>query len=201
MHASARIRDRDMLQAFRRKVMLWHALQLATFLLVAALASWSGGESAPSDARVASVRVAAVAPTTSPTRPEDGSRVRSDRAVILAAVRRAARRARVDPDLAVGIARVESVFDHSRVSAAGAVGVMQLMPGTAKELGVDSRNLKQNIRGGVTYLRRLLDRFDGNVTLAVAAYNAGPTRVARLGRVPDIKETRQYVAKVIGKLG
>jgi soluble lytic murein transglycosylase-like protein len=104
----------------------------------------------------------------------------------------------VRPELVRAVVQVESAFDPSARSAKGTMGLMQLMPGTAAELNVaDPFDPEQNIRGGVTYLRRLLDRFDGNEELALAAYNAGPGTVPRHGnQVPPFAETRNYLAKV-----
>jgi soluble lytic murein transglycosylase-like protein len=108
----------------------------------------------------------------------------------------------VDVDLVRAIIQVESGFDHRARSHRGAKGLMQLMPGTARDMG--ARNLfdpKQNIFAGVRYLRFLLDAFQGNVTLAAAAYNAGPTVVKRYGGVPPYQETQNYVEKVHSLLG
>lgn len=107
-----------------------------------------------------------------------------------------AQRLGVDPDLALAVASRESRFNPAARSPKGAIGVMQLMPETAQELGVDPYDLAQNIEGGVRYLKQQLERFGGNVDLALAAYNAGPTRVAKLGRVPNIPETTGYVGGV-----
>ena len=85
------------------------------------------------------------------------------------------------------------------VSAKGARGIMQLMPGTAAELNVDVSDAFDNIRGGATYLRRQLDRFGGSVPLALAAYNAGPGAVLRYGGIPPYRETRNYVATILGR--
>jgi soluble lytic murein transglycosylase-like protein len=113
-------------------------------------------------------------------------------------VRDAARAAGVDPSLVAAVARVESNFDPAALSPAGAAGVMQLMPATAQALGVaNPYDVTQNVRGGAVYLRELLDRFGGDVRLAVAAYNAGPGAVARYGGVPPYRETQDYVARVL----
>ena len=104
----------------------------------------------------------------------------------------------IDADLIRAIAQVESCFDQNAVSVVGAEGVMQLMPATAKELGVtDSFNAVQNINGGARYIAQMLKRFDSNHQLALAAYNAGPGAVAKHGGIPPYKETRNYVKKVL----
>jgi soluble lytic murein transglycosylase-like protein len=86
------------------------------------------------------------------------------------------------------------------VSPKGAIGLTQLMPGTAHDLGVDPRDPAQNLSGGARYLRQLLDAFGGDVEKALAAYNAGPNRVLKLNRVPPIKETQAYVASIVQRL-
>ncbi len=104
----------------------------------------------------------------------------------------------LDPLLIKAVARVESCFDTKAVSIAGARGVMQLMPATARGLGVaNSFNAQQNIAGGSRYLASLLKRFDQNHELALAAYNAGPSAVERHGGVPPYRETRRYVPLVL----
>lgn len=102
----------------------------------------------------------------------------------------------VDPKLVAACAQVESSYSQDSVSDAGAVGVMQLMPDTAEALGVNARDRRDNIRGGAKYLRQLLDMFDGNVDLAVAAYNAGPQAVKDYGGIPPYAETQNHVKKV-----
>jgi hypothetical protein len=100
------------------------------------------------------------------------------------------------------VIQVESEFDRLAVSSKGAQGLMQLMPFTARRFGVaDSFDPRQNIFGGVQYLRFLLDMFNGNVALALAGYNAGENAVTRYGGIPPYKETRNYVDKIESILG
>ena len=109
----------------------------------------------------------------------------------------AAREAGVDPRLLAALTWAESGFRPDAGSHAGAQGLTQLMPGTAAGLGVDPLDPAQNLRGGARYLRAQLDRF-GSVELALAAYNAGPSRVAQAGGIPRIAETQAYVPRVLG---
>jgi hypothetical protein len=108
----------------------------------------------------------------------------------------------VDPSLVRAVMRHESGFNATAVSPKGAQGLMQLMPGTAALMGVrDPLDPEQNIAGGVGYLRHCLDRFQHNVPLAVAAYNAGPESVAKCGAIPPYQETQVFVTNVMGTYG
>ncbi len=103
----------------------------------------------------------------------------------------------VSPELVRSIIKAESGFRYA-VSPKGAVGFMQLMPETAKLLGVkDINNPVQNLKGGIKYLSLLLNRFENNIPLAVAAYNAGPSAVSRYGAIPPYSETKKFVFKVM----
>lgn len=116
-------------------------------------------------------------------------------------LRDAATRHALDARLVAAVAEVESRFNPRAQSPKGALGLMQLMPDTARLMGVaDPYDPAQNVDGGCRYLRHLLDRFDGDLALALAAYNAGPETVARSGGVPNIAETRLYVDRVLGAL-
>ncbi len=111
----------------------------------------------------------------------------------------AANRYGLDPALLASLVRQESGFNPAAVSNAGAMGLTQLMPETAAQLGVtDPFDAAQNVDGGARYLRGLLDRFHGDTRLAVAAYNAGPGAVERYGDVPPYAETQAYVLAVLG---
>ena len=114
------------------------------------------------------------------------------------AVSRAAQQHHVQPALLLAVMKAESSFNPTAVSKAGAVGLMQLIPETAIRHGV--RNLydaNENITGGAKHLRYLLDRFHGNIRLALAAYNAGERKVDRYGQIPPYKETQDYVKRVL----
>lgn len=109
-----------------------------------------------------------------------------------------ARRHNLDPKLVRALIYVESAENTQAVSSKGAQGLMQLMPTTAEELGVaDPLMPLDNVRGGVKYFSKMLKRFDGNVELALAAYNAGPGAVERHGGIPPFTETRNFVKKVM----
>lgn len=140
-----------------------------------------------------------------PLRPADSSRLRSafpsaavSPSTLNRLVAEAARQYEIEAGLIKAVIKAESDFDAYAVSPAGAQGLMQLMPATAELLDVDDPfDPAANILGGVRHLRELLDRFDGNIPLAVAAYNAGALRVEAAGGIPPIEETRQYVQRVL----
>jgi soluble lytic murein transglycosylase-like protein len=109
-----------------------------------------------------------------------------------------AKKYEIEPSLVFAIIKVESSGKSGAISRKGAKGLMQLMPATARQMNVKNPlNPEENIEGGVKYLRHLLDRFNGDVSNALAAYNAGPRRVRKFGGIPPIRETQQYVNKVL----
>lgn len=113
-------------------------------------------------------------------------------------VREAAELYALPEELLLAVMKVESSFDARAISSAGAMGLMQLMPRTAAELGVTNPfEPRQNILGGARYLRILVNRFDGDLAVAIGAYHAGFGAILRNGRVPPTLETRRYVAKVL----
>ena len=113
-------------------------------------------------------------------------------------IREKAREIGVDPDLAVKIAYHESRLNQSAISSKGAIGVMQIMPQTARELGINPYDLHQNIEGGLRYFKMMLERFNNDINLALAAYNAGPNNVEKYGGIPPFNETIKYVANITG---
>jgi soluble lytic murein transglycosylase-like protein len=141
-----------------------------------------------SDGAMHQVGVVRPAPASSAPRP------------IAGAVRAAAARYGLAPELLDTVVRAESGYRPNLVSRAGAIGLMQLMPATARALGVDPWNPAANLNGGAAYLRAQLDRFDGRIDLALAAYNAGPGAVARYAGVPPYRETRAYIATNLSRL-
>ena len=137
----------------------------------------------------------AMRPDTGATAPLDG------KALIADSIKIAARRYHLPEKLIASVIQAESNFQVDAVSPAGARGLMQLMPATAKELGVDDPfDVRQNINGGAGYLRQMLDRFGGDVRLALAAYNAGPGTVEKYnGKVP-YRETQDYIERVLKRV-
>ncbi|MHC1791908.1 lytic transglycosylase domain-containing protein [Solidesulfovibrio sp.] len=125
----------------------------------------------------------------------------TDQGKIVPFIRYYCRRHGVDPDLVRAMVEVESGFAVRAVSPKGAAGLMQIMPGTGRDLGlVDAFDGANNLEAGIRYIRAMLDAY-GDERLALAAYNAGPGRVKKGGSVPDIPETRAYVEKVLARRG
>jgi soluble lytic murein transglycosylase-like protein len=135
--------------------------------------------------------------------PKLTGRIAERRARYAGLIEAAAERHRLDPELVHAVIRAESAYDARAKSPAGACGLMQLMPATAQRFGVrDVWDPAQNIEGGVAFLRVLIDRFEGDLKLVLAAYNAGEGAVAKYGnRIPPYRETQHYVHRVLGYLG
>jgi soluble lytic murein transglycosylase-like protein len=159
-------------------------------LVLAATALLAGHHGKPAKPKITtSITSYATRPTFSA-----GVTVRPDPKVFEPIIQEAADKHGLDPALIRGVMRFESAFQPMAVSSAGAIGLMQLMPEVAKELGVkDIFDPYENIMAGARYLRELLDRHNGKVDLALASYNAGPGAVARYNGVPPYRETRNYV--------
>jgi soluble lytic murein transglycosylase-like protein len=137
-------------------------------------------------------------PVVSDPSPEFGStRVGSPVSLIQLLIDSISKNHGVDPQLVTAMMKTESNFNRWAVSSKGALGLMQLIPETGRRFGVrDFFDPRQNIEGGVRYLKFLLQKFNGNIELSLAAYNAGENVVARFGRVPPIQETQDYVRKI-----
>ena len=135
--------------------------------------------------------------TSSASSPEMSAAELANREKIEEMIREVSARYRVDPALVRAVIQTESNWNSSAVSRKGALGLMQLVPGTAQQLGVNNAfDPKQNLDGGVRYLHMLLERYNGDLDKALAAYNAGPGAVDRAGGIPRYRETRNYVQKV-----
>lgn len=129
------------------------------------------------------------------SRPHSANRVNT-----MPLLAKAASETSLSPDLLEAVAWRESRLRAEALSPAGAIGEMQLMPGTARALGVDPHDSEQNYRGGAIYLSSLLHRYNGDLVRSLAAYNAGPGAVDRFGGVPPYKETRAYVSAILDRL-
>ncbi len=174
-----------------------------TLVTLAALLSASTASAQTADWRAAGGDLFAAVDTVEPVlepsaeEPLDTPRLAPLSQPFMAAIAAAAERHGLDPKLLHALVVVESAYRNEACSPVGACGLAQLMPGTAAELGVRDRfDPVENLSGGAAYLARQMLRF-GDLRLALAAYNAGPGRVARLGRIPDIRETQEYVVSVV----
>lgn len=131
---------------------------------------------------------------------QDGNKHPAPSPDIASLLETAGDQANLSARLIEAVSYVESRFNPRALSPKGAVGLMQLMPQTAEDLGVDADDPSENASGGAQYLRRMLSLFDNNVELALAAYNAGPEAVIRHGGIPPFRETQEYVSQVMSYL-
>jgi hypothetical protein len=126
----------------------------------------------------------------------------ADKVQIQGLIAQVAREQNIDSMMLRAVVEAESDYNQNEVSKTGAMGLMQLMPGTAKELGVvDAFNPYENLTGGAKYLNQMLKRYNGNIELALSAYNAGPGKVDKAKGIPNIPETQQYVNRIMTQLG
>ncbi len=179
--------------------LVWHKQQI----LADMKPSWSPTKSSVSQ----TVRLNApngihiTQPRRSSIKPQlDVKSIHTNRALYSDMIDDVARKSRLYPELLHAVVKAESAYDPNAVSRAGAIGLMQLMPHTASRFGVaDRRDPKSNLEGGARYLRKLLTKYNNNIKLALAAYNAGEKTVKKYGNeIPPYPETQNYVKKVLG---
>jgi soluble lytic murein transglycosylase-like protein len=164
------------------------------------VATMTGAPAAPAAQASSSSFAGALASAQSATQTSPSAATGTDGSAFGAEIDAAAASNGIDPALLKGLVSQESGFDPNARSGAGALGLTQLMPGTATSLGVTNPlDPAQSLQGGAKYLRQQLDRFGGDERLALAAYNAGPGAVTRYGGVPPYSETQNYVKSVMAK--
>lgn len=140
-------------------------------------------------------------PPVSPTDFEMVEPPKASKTQIQGLIAQVAREQSMDQRLLRAVVEAESDYNSHEVSSKGAMGLMQLMPDTAKEMGVkDVFDPYQNLTGGAKYLKKMIAQFDNNIELALAAYNAGPGNVQKAGGIPNIAETKKYVSKIMAKM-
>jgi len=158
-----------------------------------------GDQSAETNTGTSSLKDSSPAPRASAPISSDNQSAANESLLIESSILQAARKYNLPPGLIKAVIRAESNFQVEAVSPAGAQGLMQLMPATAKALGVGNPfDIAENIDGGARYLRQMLDSFDGDVRVALAAYNAGPGTVEKYGgQIPPYQETQHYIDRVL----
>jgi len=197
---SPKQRDSDSAQAPdfpRRTLYMYYSREKRRWIKVGS--STTTGQRAQSAAKEVEAQAADATPTEKPDTQVTikPSRARMSDAEVDAAIDAAAARHNVDPSLVRAVVKVESNFNPHAVSRKGAVGLMQLMPSTARQLNVvDPYDPQQNVDGGVRHLKQLLENFNGNVPLTLAAYNAGEGAVNRSNGIPPYRETKNYVKQI-----
>jgi soluble lytic murein transglycosylase-like protein len=166
------------------------------------LADMAATDGMAEQSKLPPVRLAAITNVGEPAHQEQSFTVSSAAATGQYAqlINAAAQQYGISPALVEAVMWQESRYNQRAVSSAGAIGLMQLMPGTAQQLGVNPHDPWQNVFGGAAYLRKQLDRFNNNVPLALAAYNAGPGAVIKYGGIPPYAETRNYVSVIMRRL-
>jgi soluble lytic murein transglycosylase-like protein len=181
-------------------------VRLALVLAVSAIAAGQDSialQRASLEKQAASVRVqtAVFRRPAEPPAPPRNSCGRGDAAEIRGIVDEGARESGLDRELVRAVVRQESAYDPCAVSSAGAQGLMQLMPATQTHFGVaDPFDPRQNVTAGTRFLKQLLESYKGDLSLALAAYNAGPGRVGQYGGAPPYPETMRYVSEILGRL-